>query len=221
MTGANRGIGLELARALAEAGRRVVATARTPGSANSLVAISQAHPTLGIEPLDVTSETSVAEFVERLGDLEVGLLINNAAVGRPSLPMGLEGYRQAFEVNALGALRVTDALLDRMRLAERRVIVNITSQLGSMELNEGGGYHAYRVSKAALNMITRTQAAELGREGFVCTLIHPGWVRTDMGGASAPVSPEESAAGILRVIDHLTAEDNGRFLNWLGETLPW
>jgi NAD(P)-dependent dehydrogenase (short-subunit alcohol dehydrogenase family) len=225
VTGANRGLGLELTRQLAEAGNNVLATARDPERALDLQALAgQAGARIGVERLDVASGESIDALRGRLRGRPIDTLINNAAVGgqRASLAgQDFENHRLCYEVNALAPFRLSLALLDNLRAGTARRIVNITSQLGSLTNNTGGGYHPYRASKACLNMLTRCLAAELAHEGFVCLLVHPGWVRTDMGGPSAPLSARESVAGILTTLSRLTERDNGRFYDYTGAQLPW
>jgi NAD(P)-dependent dehydrogenase (short-subunit alcohol dehydrogenase family) len=127
---------------------------------------------------------------------------------------------QTFAVNTLGPLRVVQALLPNLRQGKRKTIVNMSSQLGSIE-NSNGGWYAYRASKAALNQINKSLGVELGRDGFICVVLHPGWVRTDMGGSGATYSPEESVSGLVAVIEKLQPADNGRFLDFKGNSIPW
>ena len=112
-------------------------------------------------------------------------------------------------------------MLPNLRSGDEKKIVNITSQLGSIGNNTRGGFYGYRESKAALNMFTKTLAGELGPEGFICLALHPGWVATDMGGASAPLTPEQSVSGMRSVINTLTSEDNGAYRSFEGEVVPW
>jgi NAD(P)-dependent dehydrogenase (short-subunit alcohol dehydrogenase family) len=128
---------------------------------------------------------------------------------------------ECFATNTVGPLRVTAALLANLRAGERRLVANITSRMGSIADNTSGGSYAYRSSKAALNMANRSMAHELGADGILCVVFHPGWVQTDMGGANAPLSVEDSVRGLLEVMDGLTTADNGRFLNYSGEEIPW
>ena len=166
-----------------------------------------------------------AERLSRaLGSRPVSLLINNAGI----LPMmrsleeiDMDTFERVMDVNTLGPVRVTRAVLPNLRAGQLRQIVNITSTLGSIARNTSGGFYGYRESKAALNMFTRSLAAELGPEGFTCIVLHPGWVRTDMGGPNAPTTAQESALGIRRVIEGLTEADNGAFFSFEGERMPW
>ncbi len=173
--------------------------------------------------LDVTDAESVRRFALSLDGNGVDVLINNAGVGgRETLgEIDYNQMRHMFEVNAFGALRVTEALLPSMRAGKRKLVANITSKMGSIADNATGGAYAYRASKSALNMLTKSLAHDLQPEGFQCVVLHPGWVQTDMGGESAPLTVEESARGLLAVIDGLSPVDSGRFFDYSGAEIPW
>ena len=218
ITGANRGIGLALARQLAERGDRVVATCRDPQAAPELAATG-----VRVEALDVTDGESV-EALRRAVDQPVDVLINNAGVGVRGSELGAFDYgrfRDFFEVNTLGALRVTEAFMPQLRAGSRRLVANVTSRMGSIADNTSGGSYEYRASKAALNMATRSMSIDLAGDGFICMVLHPGWVRTDMGGTAAPLTVDASAAGIIELLDHADREYNGGFYDQTGQLLPW
>jgi NAD(P)-dependent dehydrogenase (short-subunit alcohol dehydrogenase family) len=219
VTGANRGIGLAFARHLSERGDMVIATARHPEKARDLAKLS-----LRLEQLDVADEKSIASLARRIEDEPLDVLINNAAFGKAGPGFGRlsrEELDQAFRVNAIGPVAVTQALLPNLRAGQRRAVVNLTSGLASISENESGGWIAYRASKAALNQLTRTAAAELKKEGFICIVICPGWVKTDMGGPGASISSDDSVVAMLKVIDRLAPSDTGRFLDRHGKQIPW
>ena len=219
ITGANRGLGLEFARQYHQAGYQVIATARKPDAADELNALG-----VRVEQLDVADAGSVSGLAERLGELQLDILINNAGIGgrvRSLEDVDFSTIERIIAVNTLGPMRVTQALLGGLRKGDRKIIVNITSSMGSIERNTRGGGYGYRESKAALNMFTRTIAAELRPEGFRCITMSPGWVKTDMGGPNARLTPAESIAGMIKVIDGLTGQDSGEFFNHNGERLPW
>ena len=219
VTGANRGLGLELCRQFKAAGATVIGTARDPKAAIDLRTLE-----VQIEPLDVAEDDSVDELAKRLDGVAVDILINNAGIGGAGngvMSLDMDRARQFFEVNSLGPIRVTRALLPHLRRGEERKIVHISSLMGSLQENSVGGYYCYRASKAALNMMNRSLAAELAGQGFVCAVCHPGWVRTRMGGTSAPVSPQESASGLIRVVASLAKGHSGRFFDYTGRELPW
>jgi NAD(P)-dependent dehydrogenase (short-subunit alcohol dehydrogenase family) len=219
VTGANRGLGLELARQLVARGERVIATARDPRRAGPLAELDAR-----VLPLDVGDDASIAAFAAALGGAPIDVLVNNAGRGDGRQPLGALArttLRDTLETNALGPLLVTQALLPNLRAAESRLVVQITSKMGSIDDNTSGGAYGYRASKAALNMLNKSLALDLAAEGFRCVLLHPGWVRTDMGGASAPLSVQESVAGMLAVIDGLGPQHSGAFLDFRGETIAW
>ena len=219
ITGANRGLGLEFARQFKAAGAEVIGTARRPEAADDLRGLG-----VRVEQLDVTDPESVARLAASIGDGAVDILINNAGIGNREQSikgLDIDHADRVFQVNCLGPMRVTQALLPALHRGDRKLIVNITSRLSSLELNRRGGYYGYRESKAALNMFTRSLAAELKPKGFVCVVMNPGWVRTDLGGPRAPLSPQQSIRGMIGVIERLTTDDSGRFFNHGGEELPW
>ncbi|MGE4070152.1 MAG: SDR family oxidoreductase [Lysobacterales bacterium] len=219
VTGANRGLGLEYARQFAAKGYRVIGTARDPQGATELADVADR-----VEALDVADAASVAALAERLKDVPIDILVNNAGMfdrGDVSIDKVDFGVmEQTFQVNTFGPLRLTQALLPNLRLGQRKQIVNMSSQLGSVQ-NSDGRWYAYRASKSALNQINKILSVELGPEGFVCVVLHPGWVRTDMGGAAATYSPEESVSGLIGVIEQLDSGKNGGYFDLKGNTLPW
>jgi len=219
VTGGNRGIGLEFARQLAERGERVIATAREPEKVTALRDLP-----VRIEPLDVSDPGSVSEFARRLDGAPVDVLIHNAGIGAagPGIErLDMDEMERYFSVNTIGPLRVTQALLPNLRAGARKLIVGISSGLASLEGNTGGGWYGYRAAKAALNMFVRTLAQELRREGFICVLLDPGWVKTDMGGLGAPTPPEQSVRAMLKVMDRLSPSESGRFFNSRGKEVSW
>jgi len=219
ITGANRGIGLELARQYAEDGWHVIGTARRPDAAKDLLDLD-----VQIMQLDVTDQESVDRLSEELGDQEIDVLINNAgvlAMVRSISEIDFEEFNHLMAVNTVGPIRVTQALLPNLHAGETRKVINISSVAGSITVKTSGGPYGYSESKAALNMFTRSLAGELRADGFICIVIHPGWVQTDMGGAHAAVTAQGSAAGILRLADELTLTNTGTFHVYSGEEHPW
>ncbi len=227
VSGANRGIGLELVRQLLARGDRVVAGCRHPGRALKLTELAAVHPGhLHIMPLDLDKERSIESFAHEAMMMSDALdvLINGAGVlvsGERFGELGAKTFADTFHTNVIGPLLLTQALAPALARGTRPRVINISSELGS--LTDTAGFHtpSYAVSKAALNMVTRLTAAELRPHDIAVISLHPGWVRTDMGGASAPLAVAESVAGMLRVIDALAPSDSGRFLDWRDETLDW
>jgi NAD(P)-dependent dehydrogenase (short-subunit alcohol dehydrogenase family) len=228
VTGANRGLGLEFVRQLLARGDRVVATCRHPGKATALNALAGEHPgRLHVLPLDVADPRAIAELQRELLLLaddgeRLDLLVNGAGVlhsGERFGSVSAVNLDDSFRTNAMGPFLLTQALATR--LADGARVANITSQLGSIANTTRFGTPSYDISKAAQNMATALLAAALRERGIVVVALHPGWVQTDMGGAGATVTPADSVAGLLRVIDGLKQTDSVRFLDWRGQSLPW
>jgi len=215
ITGAARGIGRELARQFAGSGADVIAACRNPED------VSDAEPGIALVPLDVAEDASVAALASRLEGTTIDVLVNNAGVmgGTQGFDdMDFDAWAHAFAVNTMGPMRVTQALAPQ--LADDARVVTISSQMGALSRNAPGAY-AYRSTKAAVNKVVQLMAIDLKARGITCITMHPGWVQTDMGGKSADITAEESAAGIRKVIDGLTLKQTGQFIKWNGEIHPW
>lgn len=227
VTGANRGIGLELVRQITARGDTAVAAVRDPSAARELHSIAASigrEGALRIEPCDVASDESVGAFAASINDSPVDVLINNAGVmGKlTSLDaIDIDDALRTISVNAGGALRVTRALLPLIRRGGGRKLVHITSGMGSIGDNTSGGAYGYRMSKAALNMASRSMAIDLRSERIISVVMNPGWVQTDMGGHGAPTPVADSARGILAIVDRLTIDDSGKFFDFRGHTIEW
>ena len=227
VTGANRGLGLELARQLLARGWHVVATCRQPGKATALNALAGEYPgRLHVAPLDVAEPRSHAALAVELplltGGETLDLLVNNAGVLRGGERYGgvqAVDLEASFRTHASGPFLLTQRLLPLLTDAAR--VVNISSKLGSIALLREFRSPSYSIGKAAQNMATALLSHALRARGIVVVALHPGWVRTDMGGASAPLDPQAAAAALLDVIAGLRAEDSGAFLDWQGSPLPW
>lgn len=227
ITGANRGVGFALARMYIERGDRVFAGCRLIERAAELEKLSSMFPgKVTILPLDVSNEESIdisgSLVEEKVDGLDV--LINNAAIHAEAERISTFSREKALDqllTNAVGQLLVAKRFIHLLRAGKEPRIVNVSSEAGSIsEMKNFRGYY-YFGSKAALNMYTRALAWDPETHGITVIAIHPGWVRTEMGGAGAPISPAQSAAGILRVVDELDAKDNGKFFTWEGGQYPW
>lgn len=220
VTGANRGIGLELTRQLLNAGYTVHATYR-----NALGGLADLATTnLQTHTMEVRSDDSVRSVMDSITE-PLDLLVNNAGIsdGRwPSIDeIDFEVVSNVLEVNAIAPVRVTQHALPLLDRAGGGTVVMITSLMGSIEDCMSGKSYAYRASKTALNMFTTSMKNELIERNISLLLIHPGWVETDMGGPRAPVSPEESVRGILERVEEQTLATSGRFVEYTGRPLPW
>jgi NAD(P)-dependent dehydrogenase (short-subunit alcohol dehydrogenase family) len=227
ITGTNRGLGLALVTAYLDRGDHVFAACRKPPSAVKLQALAERCPDrLTILSLDVADEASIGQAAKAIGSQtkRLDLLINNAGIfprGTTLSSIEVGTLLQTMHVNAIGPLMVARALVRLLEKSDHPVILNVSSDSGSLALKTTGGDYGYCASKAALNMLTRALAFDLQSRGIIVIALHPGWVRTDMGGRSAPLSPKNSALGILSLADRLTLSDCGRFLTWDGHELPW
>jgi NAD(P)-dependent dehydrogenase (short-subunit alcohol dehydrogenase family) len=219
VTGANRGIGLEIVRQLVARGDSVIAVCRTSSPA---LASSGARV---VDDIDVGDDASVAKLAARVGDVQLDVLVNNAGILVPDSlgALDLDGVRKQLEVNALGPLRVTIALLPKLRDGAK--IALVTSRMGSIGDNGSGGAYGYRMSKAALNMAGVSLARDLAGRKIAVVILHPGMVATDMtarfGNSASMVRPADAARGLVARIDELTLAKSGSFLHANGESLPW
>lgn len=224
ITGANRGIGLALAQRFIVAGHHVIAGCREPGNAQALHKLG-INGNLTVYPLDVSHPSSVDRFCEQIGENAVSVLVNNAGVmggDKQGLDrMDYAAWLRTFEINTLAPFRLTTTLLPNLKKAPRPRVVTISSQMGAFGLEMGTGMYAYRTSKSAVSKVMQVMARELVADNIIVCPVHPGWVKTDMGGANAQISPEDSASGLFKLIDGLTMAHSGRFWSWDGSEHVW
>lgn len=215
ITGASRGLGREFVRQYEDAGWRVIATCRDPAGTD-----------LACEryALDVTDPGSVDAVGAALGEESIDVLINNAGIygprdyGPDSIPY--DDWESVLRTNVLAPMRVAAALMAPVARSERKLMVFISSDMGSIA-GSGGGQYIYRSSKSALNMAVSSLAVDIRRSGVGCLLLHPGWVKTDMGGPGASIDAGTSVTGMRQVIEDWTIDDTGAFLDYAGEPIPW
>jgi len=227
VTGANRGIGLELTRQLLARGDRVFAACRQPETATALQELAAEDGTrLKVVQLDVSDPASIAasyEVVAQQTD-SLDVLINNAGVGAGNESLGtvtLETLLYTYKVNAAGPILVAQQYLDLLKAGEGKKIVNISTGISSIGDRDRGGMYSYTGSKAALNMHNKNLSLDVAPFGITAIVLDPGWVKTDMGGPNAWITPEESVSGILKVADGLTIEKSGKFFHYTGSEIPW
>jgi NAD(P)-dependent dehydrogenase (short-subunit alcohol dehydrogenase family) len=226
ITGSNRGLGLEWCRQYAEAGWRVFATCRFPAQAEELQRLESKNSALTRHRLDVTDPDQINALAGELADNPIDLLINNAGIYfekyvRPDQATDYEAWAHTFRVNSMGALRVSRAFLDHLRRSQKRLIVAITSHMGSIAEIESPGSYYYRSSKAALNAAMKGFSLELRPLQIGVLLLHPGWVRTRMGGPDGPLLPQKSVESMRTLVDAFTLADSGRFFRYDGSEIPW
>jgi len=225
LTGSNRGIGLELARCFAEQSWRVFATCRAPAEADELQNLAVEHPLLTIHPLEVADERQRQTLATDLKDLPIDILFNNAGIfGPESQGFGesvVDGWLETLRVNTIAPMQMVEQFVENVARSRLKIIASMGSIMGSLAENSSGGYYAYRTSKAGVHMVMKGLAADLAPRGIISVAFHPGWVHTRMGGVQAPLSPQQSAAGIQQVLLGLSSKDSGKLFDYEGSERAW
>jgi NAD(P)-dependent dehydrogenase (short-subunit alcohol dehydrogenase family) len=225
ITGANRGIGLEFVRQYAKDGADIIATAREPGRAKELGEIERASKgKVRVLPLAVNHSHSIAKVKQVLGDAPIDILINNAGVrgsrNEREERLNIDEWMETLRINSVAPYEVALVFHENLKHGKDKKLVTITSWLGSTAAHGGEGY-AYRASKAAVNNIMHGLSREWARDGISVGIFHPGWVRTDMGGKNAPLSSEESVAGLRKRIAELNASNSGTYRDYANQEIAW
>lgn len=222
VTGANRGIGLEFVRQYAD-GASIIACCRKPAEAKELNALATSKDVRVME-LDTGDASSAARLGRALKGEAVDILINNAGVYGPDKQSAAhsdyEGFAETFRINSIGPLIVSQALHANLMAGRDKKLIVLTSKMGSISDSSGGAL-AYRASKAAVNMIMHGLALDWAKDGILVGILHPGWVKTDMGGRGAMITPEESVRGLRQRIAELTPKTSGHFFDYLGKDIAW
>ena len=227
ITGANRGIGLEFSRQLAEDGWCVLACSRDLEKSDALNKLAAEYPErITLYALDVTNHGQIEKLSQTLANKPIDLLINNAGVfpdinDRSFGQTDYDSWAHAFLVNTMAPLKMAEEFIAQITQSSRKTIVTITSKMGSVADNGRGGSYIYRSSKSAVNMVIKSIAIDLKSNDIISVLLHPGWVRTDMGGPSGLISVEQSVSGMLSVIREVTSADSGKFIAYDGQIIPW
>ena len=219
--GANRGRGFEFARQSAAEGDRVLATCRDPAGAADLAAIAG---DVTVHALDVTDLRQISALAESLEGAPIDILVNNAGVltsGQRTGGIDYVAWEHEFKVNTMGPIAVAQAFRPHLERGTGRRMAFISSVLASIGGNTDGGYTLYRSTKAGLNAAVKSLAVEAAAKGIIVLALHPGWVRTDMGGASAAIDPATSVRGLRRQIAAAGRQDSGRFITYEGVEIPW
>ena len=227
ITGVNRGIGLEFSRQLAEDGWCVLACSRDLEKSDALNKLAAEYPErITLYALDVTDHRQIEKLSQILANKPIDLLINNAGVfpdinDRSFGQTDYDSWAHAFLVNTMAPLKMAEEFIAQITQSSRKTIVTITSKMGSVADNGRGGSYIYRSSKSAVNMVIKSIAIDLESNDIISVLLHPGWVRTDMGGPSGLISVEQSVSGMLSVIREVTSADSGKFIAYDGQIIPW
>jgi len=225
VTGANRGLGIEFVEQYLNEGNEVIATYRNENSSMDLIEMGNERSNLKLLQLDVSSNKSLNSFAENLGDSPIDIFINNAGVYGPRNSsfgnVDEENWIPAIKINAIAPILLTQLIIKNIRSGADKKLIYITSKMGSIDDNKGGGAYVYRSSKTALNAVVKSLSVDLENEGIVVALIHPGWVKTDMGGPNALIDKETSVRGMTEVISNLDISSTGNFYNYDGSIIPW
>lgn len=223
ITGANRGIGLEYVRQYAEEGNTVYATVRDTAQAVELQALAAQHSHIQVLALDVADITAIQALARQLSDVPIDILISNAGIYPPSRfgKTDPQAWLQAFQVNTLTTYYLAEAFLPHMQRAGQARLIAMTSKMGSMTDNGSGGEYIYRSSKTALNMVVKSLSLDLKPFNIAVAALHPGWVRTDMGGPNGLIDTKTSVSGLRKVIAGLDQAQSGEFIAYDGKQVPW
>ena len=225
ITGANRGLGLGFVKKFIGKNVHVFCTTRDVAGSKELLVIKEKFPdNLDIFELDLLKENVRDTLANLLGDIPIDILINNAGVGSSNQhfeAVSPNPWLEVLKVNLIAPLMVTQSIIDNVKKGVDKKICFLSSQLGSIKDNTSGGMYIYRSSKTGLNQVVKSLSVDLKPQGITVVSLHPGWVKTDMGGPNAPVSIDESIKGMMQVIDKTDIRDTGRFLNYDGKELPW
>jgi NAD(P)-dependent dehydrogenase (short-subunit alcohol dehydrogenase family) len=227
ITGANRGIGLEFTRQFAADGWRVLACARRPDKSDALNTLAAQHPgQISVHQLDVADHPGIDQLASSLADQPIDLLCNNAGVytdphGGALNNSDYDAWTRAFLINTMATLKMVRAFRPHIVRSDQKTVVTISSKMGSIADNDSGGSYMYRSSKAAVNMVVKTLAIDLKPVGVIAVVLHPGWVKTEMGGPHALISSMQSVSGMREIISRLTINDSGKFIAYDGKAIPW
>jgi NAD(P)-dependent dehydrogenase (short-subunit alcohol dehydrogenase family) len=226
ITGANRGLGLEFCRQYADTGWNVIACCRNPAQADELSALRQRYASIQIEALDVAHLDQIDSLSKKLSDTPIDVLINNAGVYDDNRSNGFgqldyQAWQHSLLINTLAPMKMAEAFLPQIQRGSKKLIVNISSLMGSLADNGSGGSILYRSSKAALNAAMKSLSIELKNQNIGVLILHPGWVQTDMGGANALIDSKTSVKGMCTVINGFTLAQSGAFIKYDGKPMPW
>jgi NAD(P)-dependent dehydrogenase (short-subunit alcohol dehydrogenase family) len=222
ITGANRGLGLEFVKQYAIDNYEVIACARKLNKKDSLHKLQEAYKNISIFALDIQNFTSIDQLAKTLKK-PIDILINNAGVYPDSSidHIDYDAWLDTFKINTLAAFKMTKAFLPHLKKGDLKKVASLTSKMGSIDDNSGGGEYLYRSSKTALNMVMKSLSIDLKPYDLSLITLHPGWVRTDMGGPNGLINADESVAGMKRQIDKLSVKTTGQFIAYDGKKIPW
>lgn len=226
ITGANRGLGLEFCKQYAQQNWNVIACCREPEKATALTTLANEFPNLSVLPLDVSDLAQIEQLAKQLDSTAIDVLLNNAGIygdvsGHGFGNLNYAQWQQNMTVNVFAPVKLTEVFLPHLQRGEQKKVVAMSSLMGSMEDNGSGGSILYRSSKAALNAAMKSIAIDNKHKNIAVLILHPGWVKTDMGGSNAPLEIPESVTKMRETIANFTLAQSGDFLRYDGKQLPW
>ena len=226
VTGASRGIGLEMVRYAMNKGWDVLACCRHPQRADNLLSMAQlSNGRVSVHIVDLAELATIQALAYELRHEKIDMLINNAGVyGSDSNSFGevdARDWSETFKVNTIAPMKMSEAFIEQLSIGQHKVIACLSSKMGSMSDNASGGSYIYRSSKAALNAVVKSMSIDLIDKGVKCVALHPGWVKTDMGGPNAEITSKESVSNMFTTLLSLKKEDSGRFIDIDGADIPW
>ena len=225
ITGTSRGIGLTLTAQFANLNWRVLACCRNPQQADELQTLAASHSNIEVLSLDVTDYTAMAELSAQLQNTPIDILLSNAGVYGPSGygfgSVDPEAWRQVLEVNTIAPLMLAQAFAPQVAASNKKLIAIISSKVGSIADNQGGGGYLYRSSKTAVNQVVKSLSIDLADQGITTISLHPGWVQTEMGGPNALISTEQSVTGLSNLLLDADISQSGQFFDYTGQVIPW
>ncbi|MEQ1635339.1 MAG: SDR family oxidoreductase [Methylococcales bacterium] len=226
ITGANRGLGLEFCKQYAAEGWHVIACCRDPQAATALMSLAGLHSRMAVFPLDVADFSAIDQLAEKLGTLNLDVLINNAGVYGDAKDQGFgeldyASWSKTLAVNVQAPVKMAEMFLPHLKRGDKKLLATVSSLMGSIADNSSGGSILYRSSKAAVNAAMKSIALDLKVQQIGVLILHPGWVKTDMGGSNAPLSAAESIKGMRQVIEGFSLAQSGSFIKYDGTSMPW
>jgi len=225
ITGANRGIGLELSEQFAEDGWQVLACCRNPADARQLQALSERGLAIELHALDVTDYAQMATLADQLANRPIDILLSNAGIyGSKGTGFGevdAEEWRQVLEVNTIAPLMLAQAFVEQVAASQQKLVAVISSKVGSIADNSSGGSYIYRSSKTAVNQVVKSLSIDLAGRNIAVISLHPGWVQTEMGGPNAEIGTDESVSGLKSILQSAGLAQSGQFIEFNGNSIPW
>ena len=223
ITGANRGLGLEFVKEYSENDYQVIATCRDPKSSRELNNLAESSSLIYLHQLDVSITKNIRDLANHLQDMSIDILINNAGIYRSGIfnSVNKDSWIESFITNTIGPYEVIEHFLPNVLRGHEKKVISITSKMGSIDDNTSGGSYIYRSSKTALNSMMKSLTHDLKSHNISTMTLHPGWVRTDMGGPGGWIDVKESVSGMIEQIENLSLQNTGQYIDYAGKVIKW